>query len=159
MSQSRTPQNAWVIDAKRPSRTSRPPLPHRQRPPAGSSSINCARNHTHHTHNARTTRPRLDVAQRSRPPRPARGHRSHSPFDRRPFADTEAQPGDGERCAAQEDLWRPQGPGQDLPEPVRPPWRGLEERHEVRRLAQDEGDSAQGPRLGMRTWYWRIGLG
>jgi hypothetical protein len=130
---------------------SRPPLPQRQRPLAGSTSINCARLHTHCIHDARTTRPRIVGPQRGRPPSPARGDCGHSPFDRRPFADTEAHAGDGQRHQRKPraDIRRAEGSGQDLPEPVRPPWRRHQERHEIRRLAQDQGDSAQGPRLGM----------
>jgi hypothetical protein len=141
------------------SRTSRPPLPQRPRPLAGSTSTNCARPHTNRIHDARTTRPRIVGAQRSRPPSPARGVCGHPPFDRRPFADTEADAGDCERHEREPraDIRRPEGPGQDLPEPVRPPWRRHQERYEIRRLAQNQGDSAQGPRLGMTGQYLACG--
>lgn len=124
---------------------------HRQRTLAGPPSINCARQQITRTHDARKTRTCFYSAQRGRPPSSARSLGSHSPFDRCPEQphseeDTRNRPG----CGTQEDIWRPEGPGQDFPELVRTPWRGPEERHEVRRLVQDQGDPPQGSRLGTR---------
>jgi hypothetical protein len=87
-----------------------------------------------HTRCSHDTHPR---AQRSRPP-------LHVPPPGFPWPPLHLH---GHRT--KEGVWWIEGPGQDLPEPVRTPWCGSEECHEVWRLAQDEGDSAQGSRLGM----------
>jgi hypothetical protein len=114
-----------------------------------SPSINCATQHTVGSHDARTTRTCPVDAQRGRPPSSARRFGSNSPFDRPQEPDTKEGTGDSAGCPAKEDIWWLEGPGQDFPEPLWTPWSGLEERAEVRRLAQDEGDSAQGPRMGV----------
>lgn len=105
---------------------------YRQRTLAGRPSINCARQPHIGSHDARTTRPCPDGPHCGRPPSSARGFGSYSAFDGRaqkPHTEEDARDGPG--CTAQEDIRRPEGPGQNLPEPVRPPWRRLEERDEV----------------------------
>lgn len=44
-------------------------------------------------------------------------------------------------------IWRPQRPRQNIHEPLRPSWRGHQVGNEIWRLAQDEGDYTQRPRL------------
>ena len=129
-------------------------LSQRQRPLAGSQGINCTRGNRHSAHDARTSRTYPGNAQRGRPQSSARSFGNYSPCDHRrlPITDTEQEPCDCAGYSAQEDRWGIEGPGQDLPESVWPSWRGSEERYEVWRLVQDEGDFAQRTRLGVYSW-------
>lgn len=57
---------------------------------------------------------------------------------------------DCSRWQPRQALWRSEGPRPHLPEPLRPIPSRPEEREEDGRLAQDEGDRTQGPRLDHR---------
>jgi len=116
-------------------------------PPHGTSPTP---EHQLRAHNARPTRPCHIGAQRSYPPSATGCDGQPTPRNRcPPEPDVEAGLGNSAGCCAREDIWRSQGPGPHLPKSVRTSWRGPEECPEVRRLAQDQGDFAQGPRLGV----------
>ena len=141
--------NQWRQDfSNRTSSSFTPPQPRRQRTPTRPRSLNCTSTARYCAHDARPSRSCRADTERRHSPSPPCSICSYTPFGRRhPVATSAENPRYGERCP-EAHIWRLEGPGPHLPEPLRPPWCGPEERHEIRRLAQDKGDHTQGPRLG-----------
>lgn len=99
--------------------------------------------------NARTACSRFLDAERRLPPN---SPSSFTPFDRHyPVPTPAEEPRYSTRCRTQEGVWRLEGPGSHLSEPVWTSWRGSEECDEIWRLAQDEGDHLEGTRMGVYT--------
>lgn len=100
-------------------------------------------------HHARSARSRYPGSHRCLAPRAAlrlgRGSPLRYHLVRSPPAAQEPRHRPGHACPPPR---RPQGPGPHFPEPLQPPWRRPQERHEVRRLVQDQGDCPERPRLG-----------
>lgn len=126
-----------------------PPQPRRQRTLKRPRSPNCPSTARYRAHDARPPCPCRADAERCLPPSSSRSICSFTSFHRHhPVAAPAKESRYRERCT-KANPWRLKGPGSYLPEPVRPSWCRSEERDEIWRLAQDEGNYTQGPRLGV----------